>query len=174
MASCSAQLLDLPFGGSDCACANLPKHWRIRAPYLGNEPGKRLWEEIMKNMARMFILTGILFLVTGMAFGLYMAEGEDVRFIPVHAHLNLLGFVLMFLFGLAYQVWPKMQEGLLCRIHYFLHVVGVIVSMLALYVILQDPAANGETLGPVATGAAAMTLVGVLIFAFLFSTKAND
>lgn len=128
----------------------------------------------MKDMARLFIFTGILFLVAGMAFGLYMGGTQDNRFIPVHAHLNLLGFVLMFLFGLGYQVWPRMQEGLLCRIHYFLHVIGVIVSMLAVYWIMLDPVANGPTLGPVADGAAALTLVGVLLFAFLFSTRANN
>ena len=128
----------------------------------------------MKDMARLFILTGILFLVAGMGFGLVMGHSQDYRYIPVHAHLNLLGFVLMFLFGLGYKVWPDMQEGLLCRIHYFLHVIGVVVSMLAVFYIVQDPEANGATLGPVADGAGAMTLVGVLLFAFLFSTRAKS
>jgi len=128
----------------------------------------------MKDMARLFIFTGILFIVAGMAFGLYMGHSQDYTFRPVHAHLNLLGFTLMFLFGLAYQVWPRMQDGLLSKIHYFLHTVSVIVSMLAVYLILKDPEANGAALGPVADGAAALALVGVLIFTFLFSTRAKS
>jgi uncharacterized membrane protein len=128
----------------------------------------------MKDMARLFIFTGLLFLVAGMSFGLFMGGSQDYRFIPVHAHLNLLGFVLMAIFGIAYHVWPKMQEGLLCRIHYFLHTVGVIVSMLAVYYLVQDAETYGPTLGPVADGAAALTLVGVLLFAFLFSTRAKN
>lgn len=128
----------------------------------------------MKHVDRLFILTGLLFIVTGMLFGLYMGGSQDHRFIPVHAHLNLLGFTLMMLFGICYHVWPKMQEGLLARAHYLFHTLGVVVSMIAVYLIMLDPAANGPKYGPIADGFASLTLLGVLIFAWLFFSRGKD
>jgi len=128
----------------------------------------------MQNIDRLFVLTAILFILTGMMIGLYMGGSQDHRFIPVHAHLNLLGFTLMMLFGICYRVWPKMQEGRLALIHYFLHTVGVIVSMTAVYMIQLDAVANGPIYGPVADGASALTVAGVLLFTFLFFAKAKS
>jgi hypothetical protein len=39
----------------------------------------------------------------GMSLGIYMALAQDHGLMPVHAHLNLLGWVILFLFGLYYQ-----------------------------------------------------------------------
>ena len=121
----------------------------------------------MQNIDRLFILTGIVFILCGMALGLHMgaSQGDPLR--PVHAHLDLLGFTLWFLFRLADHVWPQMKQGPLCLIHYGLHTIGTIVSMTVLVFLLPNPE-MGPTLGPITDLSAALTTVGVLIFAFLF------
>lgn len=128
----------------------------------------------MQNVDRLFVLTGLVFLLAGMIFGLYMGGSQDHRFIPVHAHLNLLGFTLMMLFGIGYHVWPAMKEGLLSKIHYGIHTIGVIVSMVAVYNIQLDPGTNGPIFGPVADGSATLTLLGVLVFMYLFVRRGKS
>lgn len=124
----------------------------------------------MKNIDRLFILTGLAFILAGMVLGLHMGASQDYTLRPVHAHLNLLGFTLMFLYGLAYHVWPRMKQGPLCVVHYGLHTVGTVVSMTTLTFLMKDPEL-GPTLGPVTDLMSALTTIGVLIFAYLFWTR---
>lgn len=49
-----------------------------------------------------FIIAAAAALV-GMSLGIFMGANEDFTLAPVHAHLNLLGWVSMFLYGLYYR-----------------------------------------------------------------------
>ena len=65
----------------------------------------------MKNIDRLWVLTGVVFLLVGMGLGLKMSMTQDFALRGLHTHLNLLGFVVMTLFGLCYRHWPKSQSG---------------------------------------------------------------
>jgi len=91
----------------------------------------------------------------------------------LHAHLNLLGFVLMTLFALSYRSWPKMQESKLATVHYFLHTICVAISMVLLYFLLTNPD-MGPKIGPVMEIFLGGAYFGVLIFAYLVLTRAKD
>lgn len=127
----------------------------------------------MAGTDRRFILTGLVFLLAGMALGLKMSLSMDYALHGLHAHLNLLGFVLMTLFGLCYRAWPKMQESTLATVHYVLHTVCVAVSMIFLYYLLTNPDL-GPKIGPVMDGFLGGAYLGVLVFAYLFFTRARD
>ena len=45
---------------------------------------------------------GVVLLVVGMIWGIQMGISKDHAAMPAHAHLNLLGFVSLFLFGFYY------------------------------------------------------------------------
>lgn len=45
--------------------------------------------------------------LTGMSLGLYMGLAEDHSLAPSHAHLNLLGWVTMMLYGLYHRAAPQ-------------------------------------------------------------------
>jgi hypothetical protein len=53
----------------------------------------------------------VLFIVAGMIWGLEMAISNDHSAMPAHAHLNLLGWVSLFLFGIYYQAIPMARGG---------------------------------------------------------------
>lgn len=127
----------------------------------------------MKNLDRLFLLTGLVFLLIGMAFGLKMSATMDFTLHGLHAHLNLLGFVLMTLFALIYRSWPKMQESKLSTVHYFLHTICVAISMVLLYFLLTDPEL-GPKIGPIMEMFLGGVFLGVLIFAYLVLTRAKD
>lgn len=127
----------------------------------------------MKNIARLWVLTGLVFLMIGMGLGLKMSITQDYGMHGLHAHLNLLGFVVMTLFGLCYHNWPKMQEGMLATVHYLLHTVTVAVALTLFYLILSnyDLAPKlGPYMGRFLMGAYA----GVFLFAYLFFTRAKE
>jgi len=65
-----------------------------------------------------------LYPVVGILFGIYMGGSGDGILAPVHAHINLLGFTLMTVFGIAYRVMPAHVEGMPPKLHFWLHQAG--------------------------------------------------
>ena len=124
----------------------------------------------MKNIERLWVLTGLVFLLVGMGLGLKMAITRDYSMHGLHAHLNLLGFVLMTLFGLCYRQWPKMQEGVLATVHYLLHTVTVAVSLTLFYFMLSDMNLAPK-LGPIMDTLLMGTYAGILLFTYLYFTR---
>lgn len=127
----------------------------------------------MKNLDRLWILTGLAFLLVGVALGLKMSMTQDFAMHGLHAHLNLLGFVLMTLFGLCYRSWPKLQEGLLPRLHYWLHTVSVAVALTLLYFMLDDYD-RAPQIGPVMNMFLMGAYAGLLLFTYLFFTRTGE
>ena len=64
----------------------------------------------MKNMSNWFLRLAVLYLIAGVSLGLFMAASHDHSMFPVHAHLNLLGWVSLSLFGLFYRACPAATD----------------------------------------------------------------
>ena len=75
----------------------------------------------------LMMCVGAAVLVLGMLAGIDMGIREDFALAPAHAHLNLVGGVLLFLFGLFYRVVPAAGTTRLAKIQGGLHIVGAIV-----------------------------------------------
>lgn len=127
----------------------------------------------MKNIDRLFVLTGLVFLLVGMALGLKMSMAQNFAMRGLHAHLNLLGFVLMTLFGLCYRSWPKMQQGKLATVHYLLHTSSVGVALTLLYVLLSNNDLAPKV-GPVMDIFLVGAYSGILLFAYLVFARTRD
>lgn len=115
------------------------------------------------NISRNFMLIGVLYLLVGIVIGMYMGASGDHTLTPAHAHINLLGFVLMTVFGLTYRLIPAMGSSGLATIHFWLHQVGtlVIVGLLTLLLMGKIP----ETaMFPAAPISEALVFLGVAIF----------
>jgi hypothetical protein len=52
----------------------------------------------------------VLFVVAGMIWGIVMAVTDDHSAFPAHAHLNLLGWVSLFLIGIYYRLKPSLER----------------------------------------------------------------
>lgn len=62
----------------------------------------------MDNFAKAFIRASLLWFVAGITLGLAMAIHPPwVVYRPAHAHMNLVGFVVMMIFGVGYQILPR-------------------------------------------------------------------
>lgn len=63
----------------------------------------------MDSYVRNMIRSSLVWLGIGVLVGLSMAiwPGSHILYKPGHAHANLLGFVSMMIFGVAYHVMPR-------------------------------------------------------------------
>ena len=73
-----------------------------------------------------FLRTSVVFLCIGIVLGMYMGGTHDFTQMPTHAHLNLVGGVLMFLAGLFYNGHPQLSRKM-TLIHYFIAVIGLVI-----------------------------------------------
>lgn len=81
----------------------------------------------MKNAPRMFFATAALFALSGMVWGIQMSASHDHSLSPAHGHLNLIGFVMMSIFGTYYALTPDAGQGRIAGLHYALHTSTVLV-----------------------------------------------
>lgn len=100
------------------------------------------------NIARGFIVMGAVYLIVGIGFGSYMGGSGDHSLAPVHAHINLLGFTLMTVFGIGYRLIPGLADGLLPKLHFWLHQIGSLLLLVGLFLMMSGQVA-AETIGPV-------------------------
>lgn len=90
----------------------------------------------MISVSNNFLRLGVLSALVGMTLGVWMGANQDFVLRPVHAHINLLGFASMMLFGLFYRVFPAAGRGWLPMSHFVLSVVGFLILMPSLTLML--------------------------------------
>ncbi len=63
----------------------------------------------MEKYPKLFVKASIFYLLFGVVFGLLMAVNvfSGVNYTFVHVHFNLVGFMAMMIFGIAYHVLPR-------------------------------------------------------------------
>lgn len=83
----------------------------------------------MKGIAFAFFATGVVAVSLGMAWGIQMGIIEDHSMSGGHAHLNLVGFVTMALFGLYYHATPQAAASVMAKVHYGVAVAGIAVMV---------------------------------------------
>ncbi|MBC2837161.1 cytochrome-c oxidase [Paragemmobacter straminiformis] len=115
------------------------------------------------NISRNFIVIGSLYLLVGIILGSYMGGSGDHSLAPVHAHINLLGFTLMTLFGVAYRVIPALAGGTLAKAHFWLHQIGALVLLVGLFLLMSGMV--GEGIGIIFPIAEVTVLLGVACWA---------
>ncbi|PIC85284.1 cytochrome-c oxidase [Sporosarcina sp. P20a] len=73
-----------------------------------------------------------LYFVIGVVLGMVMGMAGLYQFMSTHAHINLLGWVSMTLFGLIYHSFPSITKNILAKVHFWLHNIGLPIMLLGL------------------------------------------
>ncbi|KAA9021791.1 cbb3-type cytochrome c oxidase subunit I [Niallia endozanthoxylica] len=81
-----------------------------------------------------FLKIAAVYFLIAVVLGLVMGIIHNFSFTSVHAHLNLLGWVSMALFGLIYCIFPKAGETKLAKTHFWLHNIGLPLMQGVLFV----------------------------------------
>jgi len=109
------------------------------------------------------MLVGSVFLVLGILLGIHMSASGNHTLAPLHAHINLLGFVLMTVFGLVYKAFPNMAASGLAGLHFWLHTAGSLVLIVMLGGMLNGNISEASMV-PLAPIAEVGILLGILCF----------
>lgn len=88
------------------------------------------------KMGLWFLRLASLYFLIGVSMGLIMEVIEDHSLAGAHAHINLLGWASMGLFGFIYILFPKASETLLAKLHFWLYNVSFPLFMLGLSFLL--------------------------------------
>ncbi len=121
-------------------------------------------------IAVLYLRFAVVFGVVGIAMGILMAASHDHSLAPAHAHVNLVGWVSLFLFGLFYRVYPH-RAGVLAWAQLVLSVLGMVLLGPGVVGVIQG-APWGE---PMAVSGSFLTLAAFLIFAYVvFRTKLTE
>lgn len=113
------------------------------------------------RMALIWLKLAVLYLLIGVSFGLVMGITESFQYIPVHAHINLLGWATLGLAGIIYHLFPRAGGHWLGLAHFWLHNLGLPIFVTGLYIMLAGhPGAM-----PMVAGGATAAVAGILCFA---------
>jgi FtsH-binding integral membrane protein len=105
----------------------------------------------------------ILLAIAGMIWGIVMAASGDHSAMPAHAHLNLLGWVSLFLFGIFYHLHPAVDRSRTAIVQVAIWIVATLILTIGVALIYA-----GQTVGEaVATAGALLVLADMLLFGWL-------
>jgi hypothetical protein len=112
----------------------------------------------------------IIYFVAGVVIGLGMLiwPGEAGYYIPVHVHLNLLGFMSMMIYGVGYHILPKFSgrniySPLIMKVQFWLANGGLLGMAVSWPFVVQGDSHFSES---VLIASSLLTLVSVVLFAF--------
>lgn len=98
-------------------------------------------------MSNWLMRMAVVYLAIGVALGVGMGASHNVALAPLHAHLNLLGFVVMMLAGLWFRAVPAAASSGLARAYFWIHQIVYPVQMLMLFLFLSGNTAVDPVLG---------------------------
>lgn len=78
-------------------------------------------------IASVMMCASAVLLLIGMLAGVVMGMHQDFTLAPAHAHLNLVGGVLLFMFGLYYRLVPAAGRLTMAKVQGWLHIVGAVL-----------------------------------------------
>ena len=105
----------------------------------------------------------VLFVLAGMIWGLQMAISDDHSAFPAHAHLNLLGWVSLFLFGIYYRLNPALDASRAAIVQVGIWCIGTVIMVIGVGLVHT----GHESGDPIAAVGAIMVFVGMAHFAWL-------
>jgi hypothetical protein len=122
----------------------------------------------MDKIVVWYLRMSLVYFVAGAALGFAMLIWhETASYTPVHAHLNLLGFMSMMIYGVGYHILPKFSGAniyspAIMNVQFWLANAGLIGMALSwpLEVRGSMPSLSGYVL----TFSAAISLVAVILF----------
>lgn len=114
----------------------------------------------MRGISFWFFATGTIYVLIGMLWGIEMGVSGDHSLSPAHAHLNLVGWVTMALFGIYYHLTPKAAGTTLAKVHFAIATLGLIIFVPGIVMALSQKNEVFAKIGSV------ITAVSMLIFVF--------
>src|SRR3979409_1687890 len=105
----------------------------------------------------------VLMVIAGLIWGIVMGISQDHSTMPAHAHLNLLGWVSLFLFGIYYHLHPAVDLNRLALVQVWICVGGRMCLTSGVGLVH-----SGHVVGePIAAVSSLVVLADTLLFGWL-------
>jgi hypothetical protein len=124
----------------------------------------------MAHIDRAFVGVGLIWLVLGMALGLYMGITANNQLLVVHVAILMSGFVVLAIYGVIYRLWPALKEPSLAKAQFWIAVIAVLGQVIGAY----QFATSGGTQIAIIASSSVLSVLGALLFAWLFLTKSAE
>ena len=105
-----------------------------------------------------FLLLAAICLIVGVALGIVMGIAQDFQLAPLHAHLNLIGWASLAIFGLVYRAYPALAGSRLGLAHFTVSALGALIFLGGLYFAVVHHMIAGAVIG------ALLWLLGAVLF----------
>ena len=113
--------------------------------------------------ASLMMRAGVMFLIVGMVWGIEMGIRQEFSLAPAHAHFNLIGGVLLFVFGLYYRLVPAARESALAKWQGSLHFAGALLFPVGVAVVIK----NGTAFIVLPIVGSLIVVVAIALFALI-------
>src|SRR5271155_3637333 len=120
----------------------------------------------MNKIDTNFVAIGAAWLGVGMVLRIIMGGSPDFQYMPVHAHINLVGFACHAIFGLTYRNWPAMKSSTLAPYQFWIFVAATPITLIGLYFTLS----GGPEL-PTIIGSLGLLLGASLFFVVIWRAR---
>ena len=114
-------------------------------------------------IANTFLRFGVFALICGVSLGIWMGHNEDFTLRSVHAHINLIGWASMMIFGFFYRLFPDAAVGWAPKAHLILSILGVLLMIPGLTMLML----GNPVLLPALLGGQVLLAIAILIFTFI-------
>jgi hypothetical protein len=114
-------------------------------------------------ISSLMMRVSVVVLLIGLVGGVAMGITRDFQLAAAHAHLNLVGGVLLFLFALYYRVVPSAGTSQLAKVQGWLHIVGAILFPIGIALVTL----RGEALVLAPIIGSLVVVAAVLLFAVI-------
>jgi hypothetical protein len=119
--------------------------------------------EVAMKASSVSFPAAVLAVIVGMIWGIVMAISRDHSAMPAHAHLNLLGWVSLFLFGIFYHLHPAIDRSRAALVQVTAWIIGTVVLTIGVGLIH-----TGHDVGePFAIAGSLTVLAAMLLFGWL-------
>jgi hypothetical protein len=120
-------------------------------------------------MTKLLFRISVSFGLVGIILGIVMGMRQDFALMPAHAHLNLLGFVTMFLSALYYRVVPEAAASGLARYQAIVSVAGAVVFPIDCVLL-----GGHDRFEPVVVAGALTVFLGMALFAVIVFRTSSE
>lgn len=110
-----------------------------------------------------FLRFGVLALICGVALGVWMGHQEDFTLRSVHAHINLIGWASMMIFGFFYRLFPDAGSTRIAKAHLGLSILGFCLMIPGLTLLML----GNPVLLPALLGGEVLLAIAILMFAVI-------
>jgi peptidoglycan/LPS O-acetylase OafA/YrhL len=124
-----------------------------------------------------YVVWALGYLAVGICLGISMAATHNHGQFPTHAHINLIGFLLSFGYGIIHKLWLGQPNPTLAKIQFIVHQAATVTIVVGLFLLYGNFVPEAQ-LDPFLGIAAISVLAGALLMLYMVlktnSVKTNS